>query len=80
MPDTKPILLIFCFLELYLLNNGEIKWRCDSLQDVTLRCIQKIFECIEKDEKNENIFLRIGTRIKIANFLMISQLRDTVEE
>lgn len=63
MPDTKLIFLFFCFLERYLLNKGGIKWRCDSLQNVNLRYIQKIFECIEKDEKNENILLRIGTRI-----------------
>lgn len=63
MPDIKLILLFFCFLERYLLNSGEIKWRCDYLQNVKLRYIQKIFECIEKDEKNENILLRIGTRI-----------------
>lgn len=63
MPDTKLILLFFCFLERYLLNNGGIKWWCDSLQNVNLRYIQKIFECIEKDEKSENTLLRIGTRI-----------------
>lgn len=55
--------MFFCFLERYSLDNGEIKWRCDSLQDVNLRYIQSIFEWIEKDEKNENTFLRIGTRI-----------------